>query len=102
MKKKERLQYKDGSDVYIKGVVKGMDKLGGKGNASIPQKRQNKLRLNTDDTLKKYSGSFAQNAASPSVKSNPDAKMNVESNRESLKNNARSRGLNQSKYKGRK
>jgi hypothetical protein len=98
MKKKERLQYKDASDVFIKDNVKGMDKLGGKGHAKLPQTSKRSLKLNTNDTLSKYAGSFADKAASPQAKSNPDSGLNADS----MKSNVRSTGLNQSKNKRKK
>lgn len=97
MKKKERLQYPNASDVFIKKNVKGMEKLGGKGNAKKGAGPA-RLKMNTDETLKKYAGSFAKEAASPSAKTNPDSMLKADT----TKDKTRSRGLNQKKYKGKK
>lgn len=102
--KKERLQYKDASDVYIKKNSPGYKELG-KGSESVSRKKastKKTLKLNTKETFSKYPNAFAEAAAAPAVKTkHQDAKINVASNKQSLKDTARSRGLDQKNYKKR-
>lgn len=104
-KKEERVLRKNASDHLIEKKLGGYGDLG-KGDPKMKRKEASKkahLKVNTDDTFSKYPNAFGLEAASQSVRSkHQDAKMNVESNKKALEDNARSRGIDQKNYKRRK
>lgn len=103
--KKERYQYKDASDVYIEKEVTGYKEAYEKSKKMKTKKPPIKrtMKLNTDETFKKYPNAFGLDASSQTVKAkDQDANINVAKNKKSIEKTVKSRGLDQSKYKRKK
>ena len=96
---------KKASDKFIKDHVKGYEEIDKDAGRPKPKKAPiaRKLSLNTDDTFVKYPNAFAKEAASPAVRDeNQDAQVVKGSSLKEIAQDVVSRGLDQSKYKGKK
>ena len=75
--KKKHAGFKDLSEKFAKDNVEGQPSPDKKLEHRKSKPSPRKMKLNTDETIKKYAHTFAKEAASPSVKSNPDLGIDV-------------------------